>query len=122
MEVAVAVRGFAIETVQRTLEVLDGRRPRAQLAGVVTDDVRCQIIALIQHGVVRREDDAARLRRMHVQVRSATGAEFFGSFSRGERVRALAGRIEPRRVRVSALGEVPRRVGTRLLLTEFAVL
>lgn len=128
------VRTFAVAVLGRTLEVLDGRRPRIQLAGAVTEPVLGQITGLLQHGVfgagaagsaahgVRGPVDCARLHRVHVQFRTATAAEIFGTVECGDRVRALAGRLEYRRVRVSAPGVVPRRVADRWVLTEFAIL
>lgn len=126
-----SVRTTAVAVLARTLEVLDGRRPRAQLAGAVTEAVLGQITVLLQHGALGHgagrqwpagTDDCARLHRVHVQFRAGTAAEIFGTLQCGERVRALAGRLERRRVRVSAPGEVPRRVAERWVLTEFAVL
>ena len=118
---AAAVRAAAVATLQRILEVLDGRRPRSQLLRCADDEVLAQITALVQHGVVRTGDECARLCRVHVQLRSTRLAEYFGTFVRGDRVRAVAGRIEVRSVRVSAPGELPRRTADRWVVTEFAV-
>lgn len=106
----------------RTLEVLDGRRPRAQLAAAVAEPVLAQITALLQHGVAGGNDGCARLHRVHVQLRSPAAAEFFGTFVRGPRTRALAGSLERREVRVSPPGALPRRTRECWVVTEFTIL
>ena len=100
LQAVTAARAAAVAVLARTLEVLDGRRPRGQLAGASVD--------------------CARLHRLHVQLRSSVAAEFFGTSVRGERVRALAGRLECREVRVSSPGTA-RRTCARWVVTEFAI-
>ncbi|MFZ2509804.1 MAG: Rv3235 family protein [Gordonia sp. (in: high G+C Gram-positive bacteria)] len=126
-----SVRTIAVAVLGRTLEVLDGRRPRIQLSGAVTEAVFGQITVLLQHGAFGQQsnghqsngpDGCARLHRVHVQFRSVAAAEVFGTLECGNRVRALAGRLERRRVRVSAPGALPRRVADRWVLTEFTIL
>ena len=43
---------------------------------------------------------AARVRRLHLQMSGPTVAQIFGSYTRGERIEAFAGRIEKLPVRV----------------------
>ncbi|MFT3717052.1 MAG: Rv3235 family protein [Gordonia sp. (in: high G+C Gram-positive bacteria)] len=121
LQIATTVRTAAITALARTLEVLDGRRPRSQLAPCVASGVLAQITALIQNGGPDRES-CARLHRVHVQLSGERAAEFFGTFARGPRVRALAGRLDLSPVRVSRPGVVPRRVEDRWVLSEFTIL
>lgn len=122
LDLATTVRSFAVAVLARTLEVLDGRRPRTQLAGAVADPVLAQITALLQHGIVGGNADCARLHRVHVQLRSPAAAEFFGTFVRGARARALAGSLERREVRVSPPGVLPRKTRERWVVAEFTIL
>ena len=120
LQAVTAARAAAVAVLARTLEVLDGRRPRGQLAGAVAEPVLAQITVLLQHGIAAESVDCARLHRLHVQLRSSVAAEFFGTSVRGERVRALAGRLECREVRVSSPGAA-RRTCARWVVTEFAI-
>jgi len=121
LEAATAVRAAALGALQRVLEVLDGRRPRGLLSRCVDEQVLAQLTALIQHRVVGPGDDCARLCRVHVQLHDAALADYFGSYVRGGRVRAVAGRMELRPVRVSPAGTLPRKLEDRWILTEFAI-
>jgi hypothetical protein len=73
------------------LEVLDGRRPVAQLRGLLSDDVLLWVRAR-----VRRADVPARLRTVRVGRPGPDVVELSGTASCGERVRALAARLERR--------------------------
>lgn len=121
LEVATEARAVAVSVLARTLEVLDGRRPRGQLTGAVSPAVLAQITALLQHGIVAESVDCARLHRLHLQVRSPGAAEFFGTYQRGDRVRALVGTLARRPVRVSGPGGM-RRTEERWVVTEFALI
>jgi Family of unknown function (DUF6459) len=88
---------FADAALRRVLEVIDRRRPPAQLrpllaAGLV-DSVGSVSLSL---DAGRR--GAAVLRRMRLQPAGPrdpqTAAEVFGSYSRGERMHAIACRVE----------------------------
>ena len=87
---------FADAALRRVLEVLDRRRPVAQLHGLLAaglvDSVLCANRLTAGH------DDAAVLRRLRLQAAGAPGrvaaAEVFGSYSRGPRNHAIACRIE----------------------------
>lgn len=122
LQTATAVRSFAVAAVGRTLEVLDGRRPRSQLVGTLAPAVIAQITALVQHGVVAGEQDSARLHRLHVQLRSGVRAEIFGTFVRGERVRAFAGCVQHGPVRLPAGGVAQRATQMRWLVTDLQIL
>ena len=87
---------FADAALRRVLEVIDRRRPVAQLRGLLAaglvDSVLCaNRFETGHHG-------AAVLRRLRLQAVGApdrfAAAEVFGSYSRGRRVHAVACRIE----------------------------
>jgi hypothetical protein len=87
---------FADAALRRVLEVLDRRRPVAQLHGLLAaglvDSVLCANRLTAGH------DGAAVLRRLRLQAAGApdrvAAAEVFGSYSRGQRIHAIACRIE----------------------------
>ena len=114
------VRTVAVAVLARTLEVLDGRRPRSQLTGAVAEGVLEHVTALLKVGP--GSADCAKLHRVHVQFRTVAVAEVFGTIERAGRVRALAGRLERRAARALLPGEAPRRSDDRWVLTEFAIL
>lgn len=87
---------FADAALRRVLEVLDRRRPVAQLHGLLAaglvDSVLCANRLTAGH------DGAAVLRRLRLQAvgpaNRVTAVEVFGSYSRGRRIHAIACRIE----------------------------
>lgn len=87
---------FADAALRRVLEVIDRRRPVAQLHGLLAaglvDSVLCANRSATDGGA------AAVLRRLRLQAVGAPGqavaAEVFGSYSRGRRSHAIACRIE----------------------------
>jgi hypothetical protein len=87
---------FADAALRRVLEVLDRRRPVAQLHGLLAaglvDSVLCANRFETGH------EGAAVLRRLRLQAVGApdrlAAAEVFGSYSRGRRIHAIACRIE----------------------------
>jgi uncharacterized protein DUF6459 len=96
---AAAVK-FADATLRRVLEVIDRRRPLAQLRGSLTPAVLDIVYALSAQAAA---DKSAVLRRVRLRTiaidgqragAEPTAAEVFATYSRGERVRAIAGRIE----------------------------
>ena len=83
-----AVR-FADAAVRLVLEVVDGRRPVAQLAAVLDP-------ALVTAVAARRSNAAsgtAVLLRTRLHTVDTDTAELSGTYTRGERVYAVAGRI-----------------------------
>jgi uncharacterized protein DUF6459 len=86
-----AVR-FADSALRRVLEVIDRRRPVAQLRGVLSAPLIDAVVAQ------RRCHNAAPAALRRVRLRpadiGATAAEVFASYSRAGRVRAIAARIE----------------------------
>jgi Family of unknown function (DUF6459) len=98
---------FADAALRCVLEVSDRRRPIAALRTLLTAPLIDAVVAL---GRTPSDEGAAVLRRIRVRTaevidEQATAAEVFGTYTRGDRVRALAARIEVRdgRWRVVAL-------------------
>lgn len=87
---------FADTALRRVLEVSDRRRPVAQLrpllAPALFDAVASSTRSSSQEGaaVLRR----LRLRSAAIVDDEATAAEVFATYTRGRRVRAIAGRVE----------------------------
>lgn len=101
----VASRGavvFADAAVRRVLEVIDRRRPVAQLRPLLTPALIETVLAMTRHP----HATAATLRRIRLRVvDDGAAAEVFGTYSRGQRIRAIAARIafDGQRWRVVAL-------------------
>jgi hypothetical protein len=102
---------FADAALRRVLEVIDRRRPAAQLrpllAPSLVDSVLSVGRALAGSGA---GSEAAVLRRMRLQPvgrhNPDTAAEVFGTYSRGDRIHAIACRVE----------QAPAVTGTRWLV------
>lgn len=87
---------FADTTLRRVLEVADRRRPIAQLRPLLAPPLIDAVAAMTR---TTPTDGAAVLRRIRLRSAAitdgeATAAEVFGTYTRGGRVRAIAGRIE----------------------------
>ena len=87
---------FADAALRRVLEVADRRRPAAALRTLLTPTLVDTVTALSR---IPSREGAAVLRRLRVRTAVATdgeasAAEVFGTYTRGARVHALAGRIE----------------------------
>lgn len=87
---------FADAAVRRVLEVTDRRRPLAALKSLLTPAL---VDAVTVQAHTPSREGAAVLQRLRVRTAAqtdgeATAAEVFGTYSRGRRVHALAGRIE----------------------------
>lgn len=107
-------RRHAIRTITLVLEIVDRRRNVGQLDGLATAQLIDQVTVLVRlapPGVVN--GDTATLRRVHVQMLGPGAAEIFGSYRRGDRVRAFAARIEQLPCRVRAATASVRPVLTR---------
>ncbi|WP_235434782.1 Rv3235 family protein [Mycobacterium heckeshornense] len=87
---------FADAALRRVLEVIDRRRPVAQLRPLLTAGLVDSVLARDAAAASRRE--AAVLRRLRLQAAGLhnppRAAEVFGTFSRGRRVHAIACRVE----------------------------
>lgn len=87
---------FADATLRRVLEVMDRRRPVAQLRGLLAPpliDIAQTLARVPQTGgtaVLRR----IRLRSVGVTDTEVDAAEVFATYTRGPRVRAIAARVE----------------------------
>ncbi len=85
--------GFADAALRRVLEVIDRRRPAAQLRPMLAPGLVDSVLSI---GRGRR--GAAVLRRTRLQPsgrrRPETAAEVFGTYSRGDRIHAIACRVE----------------------------
>jgi hypothetical protein len=81
---------FADAALRRVLEVVDRRRPIAQLRPLVTPALIDPVTELtrVPHTA------AATLRRVRVRMVDGGAAEVFATYTRANRVRAVAGRIE----------------------------
>jgi len=88
-----AAAAFADAALRRVLEVIDRRRPLAQLRPLLAAGL---VDSLFTGAARRTEDGAARLRRVLTQPcrPDGTAAEVAANYSRGDRVHAIACRIE----------------------------
>lgn len=102
---------FADAALRRVLEVIDRRRPAAQLRPLLAPSLVDSVLSAGRSLAGSGSDGAAVLRRMRVQpagrhdpdTQEFDGAEVFGTYSRGHRVHAIACRVE----------QVPAAEGTR---------
>lgn len=87
---------FADAALRRVLEVIDRRRPATQLGSVLAPGLVDSVLAVSR--AVAGQPGAAVLRRMRVQDAggdaASVAAEVFGTYSRGNRVHAIACRVE----------------------------
>jgi hypothetical protein len=84
---------FADMALRRVLEVVDRRRPPAQLRSLMS---QLLVDAVIVTAGTRHRTTAS-LRRVGLRPAASTeAAELFATYTRGARVRAIAGRIELR--------------------------
>jgi hypothetical protein len=94
-----AAAAFADAALRRVLEVIDRRRPIAQLRPMLTPPLLDMVFTLTRGSGPAK---AAVLRRVRLRTaavdecesRQPMAAEVFATYSRGQRVRAIAGRIE----------------------------
>lgn len=91
---------FADAALRRVLEVIDRRRPAAQLRPLLAPSLVDSVVS-VGHSAAGHspgQEGAAVLRRMRLQPAGHgdphTAAEVFGSYSRGNRIHAIAGRVE----------------------------
>ncbi|MGV0791621.1 Rv3235 family protein [Mycolicibacterium sp. XJ1819] len=94
---------FADAALRRVLEVIDRRRPVAQLRPLLAPALLDSVIAMTRP--TRAKTPTATLRRLRVRTVDGYGplcvpeCEVFGTYTRGRRVHALAARIELHRDR-----------------------
>ena len=88
---------FADAALRRVLEVIDRRRPAAQLRPLLAPSLVDSVLAVGRAGVGIGPGSrgAAVLRRMRLQPAGpGAAAEVFGTYSRGDRIHAIACRVE----------------------------
>ncbi len=86
-----AATAFADAAVRRVLETIDRRRPLSQLRPLLAAGlVESLLAAADRHG----GGGVARLSRLRVRMTAPGAAEVAASYARGDRVHALACRIE----------------------------
>ena len=106
---------FADAAMRRVLEVIDRRRPIAQLNGLLAAGLVDSVLSA--NRLIGSQNGVAVLRRVRLQAVNGpnTAAEVFGSYSRGQRMHAIACRIEQVR-RALAGGRAAHRLGSYLRL------
>lgn len=82
---------FADAAMRRVLEVMDRRRPIVQLRPLLADGPLSAVMARSSRAPATT---AARLSKVRVRRCADDTAEIFGTFERGGRVKAFAGRIQ----------------------------
>lgn len=93
---------FADAALRRVLEVIDRRRSVAQLRPLLAPPLIESVLAMTR----RQHSTVATLSRVRLRVvDDGAAAEVFGTYSRGQRIRAIAARIafDGQRWRVVAL-------------------
>ncbi len=114
-----SARTFAVSALTMLLEIIDRRRPVAQLASVAAPHIVDQITVWSARSpsVPGARPPAASLMRVHLQWSGPDAAEVSATYSRGARVKAIAARVQrvPMRVRPSVPGG-PRSTELRWML------
>ncbi|KQR96012.1 hypothetical protein ASG12_17370 [Williamsia sp. Leaf354] len=106
-----SARAFAVSALTRVLEVIDRRRPVAHLGAVAAPHIVDQVTALMHRSAPSsvtggRRPPTASLLRVHLQWSGPDAAEVTASYSRGNRVHAVAARVArvPTRIRPTVPG------------------
>lgn len=99
---------FADSSLRLVLEAVDGRRPTAQLTTVLD---RRLVPTVAAARTSRSGDGTAVLLRTRLRAVDPDTVEMFGSYARGQRVFAVAGRL----VRTGGRGRSPRRWAIKTL-------
>lgn len=89
-------RRFTEFALRAVLEVLDRRRHAAGLAGILDPTPLDLVTALARAGTPHRRLGGASLRGVHLRHVETGRAEVFGTYQRGARTFAIAGRVEHR--------------------------
>jgi hypothetical protein len=85
---------FADAALRRVLEVVDRRRPLAHLKPVLTPALLDSVGALCRARPGAHHGAAAKLSRIRLHQPQPGAAEVSATYVRGERVRAIAARVE----------------------------
>ncbi|GGF25332.1 Rv3235 family protein [Williamsia phyllosphaerae] len=118
-----SARAFAVSALTMLLEIIDRRRPVAQLASVAAPHIVDQVSVWSARpqpasaAPPRARPPAATLMRVHLQWSGPDAAEVSATYSRGVRVKAMAARVQrvPVRVRPGVPGG-PRTTELRWML------
>lgn len=90
---------FADAALRRVLEVIDRRRPVGQLRPLLAPGLVDSVLA-VSRTAAGHQQGAAMLRRIRLTPAGPdtadTAAEVFGTYSRGDRIHAIACRVEQR--------------------------
>ncbi|SDD89337.1 Rv3235 family protein [Rhodococcus tukisamuensis] len=89
-----AAHRFAETALRLVLEVLDRRRQPPQLRAVLSPAVVDLVAALTHAAPPANRLGGAQLQRVHLRPNGPDVAEVFGTYARGDRVFAIAGRVE----------------------------
>lgn len=81
---------FADAALRRVLEVVDRRRPVAQLRPLLAPALIDTVIAMARTS----QHSAATLRRVRLRMVDHSAAEVFATYTRGQRLRAIAARVD----------------------------
>lgn len=89
-----AAGAFADAALRRVLEVIDRRRPVSQLRPLLAGGLTDAVLAL--HRLVPASEGTAVLRRIRMQAAAHDGSavEVSATYTRGDRVHAIACRVE----------------------------
>ncbi|MFY2788198.1 Rv3235 family protein [Rhodococcus sp. MALMAid1271] len=87
-------RSTAERAMRVLIEVIDRRRSADQLSGLFTASMIDLVRTIVRNPPPGRRLGLATISRVHVVYRSEVSAEIFGSYTRGPRMFAFAGRIE----------------------------
>lgn len=95
-----AAAAFADVALRCVLEVVDGRRAMAQLRPLLATGLIDTVLTLA-HSTRAGSARPAMLRQVQLRIvdRDGRAAEVFATYTRGERVRAIAGRVERSMIR-----------------------
>lgn len=123
IESAALARSHTVHALKQVFEALDGRRPAEHLLQWIGTDVYAQLSVLLRRRtapMASNDVESTRLLRVHMQAGGPRQVEFFGTFTRGARVRAIAGRAEIQRVVLAVRGR-PRRPVERWVIVELSI-
>ncbi|TQF66069.1 hypothetical protein FK531_19590 [Rhodococcus spelaei] len=87
---------FTETALRLTLEVLDRRRQPLQLRRLLAPAPADLVAALARAGSPAGRLGVAQLQRVHLRSTGPDVAEVFGTYARGDRTFAIAGRVERR--------------------------
>ncbi|MBY4128745.1 hypothetical protein HQO83_10120 [Rhodococcus fascians] len=87
-------RSSADRAMRILIEVIDRRRSADQLSALFTTPMIDLVRTIVRNPPPGRQLGFAAVHRVHVVYRSERSAEVFGSYTRGPRMFAFAGRIE----------------------------